>query len=224
MTDFRRPLPAPTPCMVFAAIALAIGLVTGFFAAGDGVLPGDIRIATAIQRTSGPLASALAETGNAIGVTMWAALAIAIAILAAAWLRARAEVVFLATLLVLRLAAIPLKGLFASPRPTADIVSISGAFDGYGYPSGHSLTAATLCLGLAVLAWRLIPSRNLALAAIAVCIGLMILVGWARIWVGAHWPSDVIGGFAFGVVIVAIAGIVMERVETTRAITNITRT
>jgi undecaprenyl-diphosphatase len=82
---------------------------------------------------------------------------------------------------------------------------------GTGYPSGHALTAATLALGLSVIAWRHIPSRGLAIAVIVVLIGLGLLVGWARIWSGAHWPSDVVGGYLFGVATVAIGVILLNR-------------
>lgn len=207
----RRPLPSEIICLVVGALALMIAVVTGFFAAGDSVLPGDVWMARTVQKTDGPVMQTLADIGNTVGITAWVATAMTLAIVVAAVLRAWTEVVFLTTLLVLRLAAAPLKALFESPRPTDDVVEIIGAFDNYGFPSGHSLTGATLCLGMAVLAWRRIPSRQLAIVAVALLIGLMMLVGWARVWVGAHWPSDVIGGFAFGVVIVAIAMVVTDR-------------
>lgn len=224
MTDPRRPFPSPTLCLILGAIALLVGVVTGIFAAGDRILPGDIRIATTIQRASGPVASGLATIGNTIGWTTLAAFVMAAGILVAAVWRARADVVFLATLLVLRLAAYPLKAIFASPRPTEAAVTVNGVFDGYGYPSGHSLTGATLLLGLAVLAWRHIPSRKLAIATIGALVGLLLLVGWSRIWVGAHWPSDVVGGFAFGVVIVTLGVLVTERVAAREVRTRAART
>jgi undecaprenyl-diphosphatase len=46
---------------------------------------------------------------------------------------------------------------------------------------------------------------------IVVLIGLGLLVGWARIWSGAHWPSDVVGGYLFGVVTVAIGVILLNQ-------------
>ncbi|HWV36598.1 MAG TPA: phosphatase PAP2 family protein [Thermomicrobiales bacterium] len=216
MSASRRPLPSPSICLAIATITLLIGLVTGIFAAGSSVLPGDVRIATTIQRASGPLVEVLVRIGNRAGSTLMAEIAIAVAILVAAILRARTDVVYLTTLLILRLAAIPLKGVFVSPRPTEDLVTLNGMFDGYGFPSGHSLTAATLCLGMAVLAWRHIPSRRLAIASVIALVGLMLLVGFARVWVGAHWPSDVVGGFAFGILIVAIGVLVMEWTEEKR--------
>jgi membrane-associated phospholipid phosphatase len=48
---------------------------------------------------------------------------------------------------------------------------------------------------------------------IVVLISLGLLVGWARIWTGAHWASDVIGGYAFGVAIVTAALLVQRRME-----------
>ena len=62
------------------------------------------------------------------------------------------------------------------------------------FPSGH---AATAFAAATVIAW---DSRRLAIPAYA----LAALVAWSRVYVGVHWPLDVIGGAALGT-LVAIA-------------------
>ena len=211
MTSPTRPLPSLPAALAIIVVALVTGVALGIVAAGDGLVAGDVSIAQAVQRMDGDLASTLANIGNVLGSTLGAAVVIVLALGVALFLRARPEAIFLAALLVLRLIGTQLKPLFNSPRPTEDLVLITGVHDGTGYPSGHSLTAATLALGLAVLAWRHIPSRALAIATIAVLVLLGLLIGWARIWSGAHWPSDVIGGYAFGVTAVGIGVVVLNR-------------
>nr|WP_239522405.1 phosphatase PAP2 family protein [Geodermatophilus sabuli] len=69
---------------------------------------------------------------------------------------------------------------------------------GLSFPSGHSSGVATLVTVGLVLAWpRLTPRRRRL--AVAGGVGLAVLVGLTRIWLGVHFPSDVVGGWALGV-------------------------
>jgi undecaprenyl-diphosphatase len=73
------------------------------------------------------------------------------------------------------------------------------------YPSGHALTA-TVVLGL--LLWLLHRhGAGLALrrAAVAVAVVSVVGVGLTRVWLGVHWPSDVLGGWLMGATVVALA-------------------
>jgi membrane-associated phospholipid phosphatase len=212
MTICNRPLPSPRSLVIILLFALLGGIALGVVARGPNVLAWDVDVTGSIQQMDGGAAGTLADIFNLLGSTAGASVAITIAIVIAAVKRERPELIFLVTLLVLRLLGTQLKPLFGSPRPTADLVTIVGTFDGTGYPSGHALTASTMALGLAVLAWRNIPSRRLAIGCIVVLAALALLIGWARIWSGAHWASDVLGGYLFGVAIVAAATLALCRV------------
>jgi membrane-associated phospholipid phosphatase len=216
MESVNRLVASTTVAVAVAVIAAILGVVLGMVAAGDNVLPGDVPVADAVQQLDGRLFTVLADIGNTIGSTLWAAASILLAIAVAAMLRAWPEVIYLVALLVLRLLGTLLKPLIHSPRPTDDLVLITGTHDGTGYPSGHAFTAATMALGLVVLAWRHIPSRAIAITTVTLLALLMVLIGWARIWTGAHWPSDVLGGFAFGVAVVAVGVVVLNRVSHTQ--------
>lgn len=69
------------------------------------------------------------------------------------------------------------------------------------FPSGHAANALITFCGIALL----LPVRQ-RFRAIAVGIGLAIAlqVGWSRVALGVHWPSDVIGGWAFGLLWIAL--------------------
>lgn len=209
-TDECRPLPSSRSLFILLAIALTVGVGLGIVARGPNVLDVDMEVTGAIQRIQGAWAPQLADLGNLLGSTKWAALAIALSLVGAALLRMRDEFIFLAILLVLRMGGTQLKPLFDSPRPTDDLVTIVGEWHGTGYPSGHALTASTMTLGLMVIAWRRIPSREWAIAAIALLGALALVIGWARIWSGAHWATDVIGGYAFGTAIASAATLVLR--------------
>jgi membrane-associated phospholipid phosphatase len=88
-----------------------------------------------------------------------------------------------------------LKETFGRVRPAFE--NGGATYDGLSFPSGHSSGIATLVTIALVLAWpRLMGrQRRLALAAGA---ALVVLVGLTRMWLGVHFLSDVLGGWAFG--------------------------
>lgn len=214
MTTQDRPLPSSLLSSIALITALLIGIGLGIAAYGPNVFQLDIDVTTAIQRMDGPVIEFAATIGNTLGSTLWAAIIIGIALTVAAIVRAWPDLIFLTSLLVLRLLGTMIKPIFDSPRPTEELVTISGTFDGTGYPSGHALTAATMALGLAIIAWRQIPSRRVAIAVNAALILLAAVIGWARIWTGAHWMTDVIGGYALGIAFVAASLQLLHRIDT----------
>jgi membrane-associated phospholipid phosphatase len=89
-----------------------------------------------------------------------------------------------------------LKHLFGRVRP--DFAEGGARLESLSYPSGHSSGIATLVTVALVLAWPLMAARarHWALAAGA---ALVLLVGLTRMWLGVHFLSDVVGGWALGV-------------------------
>ena len=89
-----------------------------------------------------------------------------------------------------------LKHYFGRVRP--DFAQGGARLDSLSYPSGHSSGIATLVTVALVLAWPLMAARvrHLALAAGVL---LVLLVGLTRMWLGVHFLSDVVGGWALGV-------------------------
>ncbi|MFJ6086670.1 phosphatase PAP2 family protein [Streptomyces sp. NPDC092369] len=79
------------------------------------------------------------------------------------------------------------------------------------YPSGHAMTAAVSCGLLLWLLHRHAPGRALWRTALVTAIVSVLGVGLTRIWLGVHWPSDVLGGWLLGATVVAVAVGVHER-------------
>ncbi|AVH60301.1 MULTISPECIES: phosphatase PAP2 family protein [Streptomyces] len=79
------------------------------------------------------------------------------------------------------------------------------------FPSGHALTAMVVC---GLLLWLLHlygAGRALRRTASALAVVSAVGVGLTRVWLGVHWPSDVVGGWLIGALLVALAVASYER-------------
>lgn len=89
-----------------------------------------------------------------------------------------------------------LKALFERERPPAiyqAVETINASF-----PSGHALLSAVFYLTLGVMLTRAFPQRRLKAYALGVGVLLTVTVGLTRIYLGAHWASDVFAGWSVG--------------------------
>lgn len=89
-----------------------------------------------------------------------------------------------------------LKLLFTRDRPT--VVPHLVAVDSYSYPSGHSLTATSFYLLLMFLAWRYYLSWKPRFVLLACTVAVIGIIGFSRLYLGVHYPSDVLSGTCFG--------------------------
>lgn len=90
------------------------------------------------------------------------------------------------------------KNLVARPRPGGPLVHVVRHVGGYSFPSGHVLAYVSFFGFLGYLAWIEPRSRLLSRLVLAICVFLVVLVGPSRIYLGAHWTSDVIGAYLLG--------------------------
>lgn len=100
-----------------------------------------------------------------------------------------------------------LKSLFDRPRP--DLVSHGSYVYFASFPSGHSMLSAATYLTLGALLARLQKRRRLKLYILALAATITVLVGISRVYLGVHWPTDVLAGWAAGAVWAAFCGLVM---------------
>jgi undecaprenyl-diphosphatase len=94
-----------------------------------------------------------------------------------------------------------LKHLIARPRPelVPHLVQVTNA----SFPSGHAMVSSAVYLTLALMlaegvevdGWR---GRAARVAVVAFFSALAVLIGMSRVYLGVHWPSDVLAGWCFG--------------------------
>ncbi len=102
-----------------------------------------------------------------------------------------------------------LKGVFARPRPAVvpHLVEVHNA----SFPSGHSGAAAAVYLSLAVLLAGRISRPAVRAYLIGAAVLLTLLVGVSRVFLGVHYPTDVLGGWALGASWAALCGLLARR-------------
>lgn len=181
---------------VLATVALSIA------AAGDNILPGDLAIARRVQGVDFPAVKRVERAGYHLG-TYGGVLVVAAPVVAVLALTRRyAGAFMIAAALVLRSVNPLVKELIESPRPTADLVrvlpSATGDPGSYGFPSGHTMGATLVFGSMIYVAQRTIRPRRLRLCVQIPAALAIAVVGWSRIYSGAHWPSDVLGGLLWG--------------------------
>ncbi len=111
--------------------------------------------------------------------------------------RRRASAVFLAIAVLGGTALSHLvKAAFSRPRP--DLVSHGVEVASASFPSGHSMMAAVTYLTLAVMLARTEGPFRMRAFYLALAVVLTMLVGISRLFLGVHWPSDVLAGWALG--------------------------
>lgn len=89
-----------------------------------------------------------------------------------------------------------LKFLFARPRPETVPQLVSEVT--MSFPSGHSAMSAVVYLSIAVLISRIEPSRKTRVFLISSALIISFVVGLSRVYLGVHYPSDVLAGWMIG--------------------------
>lgn len=81
--------------------------------------------------------------------------------------------------------------------------------DGYSFPSGHAFASAITCAALLVLLWPRAHRVGRAVACTAAAL-TVITIGWTRIALAVHWPSDVLAGWLSGALVVGLVTLAVE--------------
>jgi undecaprenyl-diphosphatase len=85
---------------------------------------------------------------------------------------------------------------FARPRP--DLVAHLAEVQSASFPSGHAMISAIAYLTLGVLLTRAHKQRRTKIIIMSYAILLTLMIGLSRIYLGVHWPTDVLAGWALG--------------------------
>jgi undecaprenyl-diphosphatase len=104
-----------------------------------------------------------------------------------------------------------LKASFDRPRP--DIVPHLSDVYTSSFPSGHSMMSAIVYLTLGALLSQMVENRRLKFYFLAVALLLTVLVGISRVYMGVHYPTDVLAGWTAGLVWATVCLLVLRKLQ-----------
>lgn len=178
-----------------SAVALGVFLGLARTIAKKPALMLDEELVRAVGRARGPITNVVGRAVTFLGSVPGASLVTATAlVLTREKPRLAAQVMTGAVGGII--AEVFMKRFFRRSRPTLlahleDVGSTS-------FPSGHAMASASLYLTLAFVASRSRALRDRRAQLIAGTSGLALAVSASRVFLGVHWPTDVLGGFALG--------------------------
>ncbi len=194
---------------VLVAIVLIAALSWGFIELADEVLGGDTQhfdqaVIEALRDPNDPrlprgpswLADAARDV-TALGSPAVLALTVIVVTGYLAMLkRWRTIAVLLAAVISGAILTALLKQGFGRERPPSGS-ALQGTHS-LSFPSGHSLSAALVYLTLGAMLARVMPTRKLHVYFIGMALAVTILIGSTRVYLGVHYPTDVLAGWAVG--------------------------
>ncbi|MGZ3371038.1 MAG: phosphatase PAP2 family protein [Caulobacteraceae bacterium] len=114
-----------------------------------------------------------------------------------------------------------LKDVFQRDRPPAVLHAVRAI--NASFPSGHAALSATVFLTLGALVAHFAERRRVRVYALAAAVILSVLVGCSRVYLGVHWPTDVLAGWCLGAAWALLwwgAALVWERINHRRLSTG----
>ena len=190
----------------FLSLSLLVGLATAILALiffgwlADEALEGDARAfddatRAAVHQLASPLVTAIMRGFSFVGSTIAltaGTIFVVIRFLMRKW--KREAKLFAITMIGAGLLNITLKLAFKRPRPEP-FFNLSPP-ESYSFPSGHSLTSAVFFGALAAILTARVKSKRVRAAIWIVSATMFVLIGVSRIYLGVHYTTDVIAGFA----------------------------
>ncbi|MDP2675343.1 MAG: phosphatase PAP2 family protein [Dehalococcoidia bacterium] len=200
-----RALPAPLKLWF---LLLGGFIVLSVFAAAYDRFPADLWLMHRFQDIESPtFAEALDRAAEMVnGWELMAVLAAGavLLLLARQWLGALLLLVSPSAGLL----NIAVKEIVGRPRPSPELVSFTTGSQSLAFPSGHADSAIVIYGLLFYLITVFVSQPALRLLGQAVCLWVILFTGMQRVYIGVHWPSDVLGGYYLGgLVLAALIGL-----------------
>jgi undecaprenyl-diphosphatase len=197
-------------------ILLLFALLITYMASKFPILPFDLMSYHELREEATPAFSILMQAVSYLGEAPSAAALMALSVALFASRRQWTEAIFMLSTASSSLLAFILKDVIHRARPfplAGNGTGLLESINQYSYPSGHVLLFVVFFGFFAYLSWLHFSGR-LRIIAIAFCLSMIALIGPSRVFLGAHWASDVAGSYVIGTIWLLILILVYQRVRT----------
>ena len=187
---------------ILFVIMLAFAISLSYAAARFPVLPFDLKSYEELQEQASPLFNRLMQGVSDLGDQAFAVALTTIAMVTFALRHKWLEAIFMLATTSSVLLTFVLKDLIQRTRPfplAQNTIGLIHSINEYSYPSGHVLFFVVFFGFFAYLAWMHFAGR-VRVIVITICIALIVLIGPSRVFLGAHWASDVVGSYIIGAI------------------------
>ncbi len=209
---------------ILLSLGLLAGMLWGFVAIADEVLEGgsqhfDEHILRALRRADDPAMPIgpvwLHEVARDVtalgGMAVIPLITFAVLGYLAFARKGRAAALVLASVAGGLLASLVLKHFFARERPSL-VAHLDQVYTS-SFPSGHSMLSAVTYLTLGALLARTTTHRPLKLYFLVVAATLTLLIGLSRVYLGVHYPTDVLAGWCAGIAWALLCAVVARGLQ-----------
>ena len=194
----RKAVSRGTMFLAFYLWLLSGAVMLSFIARRTQFFPGDMSITKELQKRQNPALRKFMIGISEIGFPKLA-IPITVCIASIFWaLRFRLEALFILLTSTSNILNAIVKRVIKRPRPTNELVTVVRVINEPSFPSGHVMHYTNLfglLIYLLATNWHSSRLRN---SLIATCTGLIAFIGPSRVYLGAHWPSDVMAGYLYG--------------------------
>jgi undecaprenyl-diphosphatase len=160
--------------------------------------PGDLYLTLHLQSISNHFILSILQGVSFISKSLYLALMFVIIGVIIWWRIGRRESMLVLLAALLSLLVVALKLVIGRPRPSANLVHVLSLEQDYGFPSGHAIYAIVILGLFAYFCYTNINNRILRILVPILLIVFILLIGISRVYLGVHWPSDVVGGYLIG--------------------------
>ena len=206
----------------WAAVGAALVLVAAFVELSEELvepdenstrlLGADAAVLRSVAILRRPWLNGIAMDLTALGFPVIVALfTLALGALLLARVDKRGAIVLAITSFASAAMTLALKTLLERPRP--EIVPRLVEVTGLSYPSGHSLASAAVYLTAAFVMARHLGLWSERAAGVAFSASVVVLIGSSRVYLGVHYPSDVLGGILVGSAWALLMAVVLRRID-----------
>jgi undecaprenyl-diphosphatase len=193
--------------LVMWAIAGLISFAMAIQGSADWIQSIDDRVYTFVVENE---IGAFVWLGEFLGVfgsvVVMAPLMIGVAVFLGAKRRWSALTVWVSAIAVSQLVSITMKNVYGRPRPPLPLVETTS----FSFPSGHAITGAVFAIGVMIV---LVPSVRRMPLYWAIALAYVVAMAWSRVYVRAHWLSDVTAGVAIGTAVIVTAALLILWLE-----------